>query len=291
MNLKTSLKRSRLANIETLEVRTALDGSGLLACPLEFEDSPLVTEREDGTLRFASLNVGKTTKVLDDREAIIVRDYSITVGQTKELLHGFADSLGTNLFPETLDLRRSAWGSGSGSTSRRFEDFIVEQVESQEPCTGLRFSGPVRFELPGEGGELFTGGFLELDANGRGSLLQGGDIVQVVEDYEIESTLTEASLTVRGEILGEVPFAIQQDLSLRDEFDRSWLPGDDDYAIVDAKAVDVLIGDLDGDGSVDFADFLMLSENFGTESEIGDLDGNGKVAFADFLILAAILKS
>ena len=49
-------------------------------------------------------------------------------------------------------------------------------------------------------------------------------------------------------------------------------------------------GDLDGSGTVDFADFLILSSQFG-QSEvdtalIGDLDRDGAVGFADFLILS-----
>ena len=49
-------------------------------------------------------------------------------------------------------------------------------------------------------------------------------------------------------------------------------------------------GDLDGDGSVAFADFLVLSANFGTEVTShadGDIDCNGTVDFADFLVLSA----
>lgn len=48
-------------------------------------------------------------------------------------------------------------------------------------------------------------------------------------------------------------------------------------------------GDLDLDGDVDFADFLQLSNNFGSTNAVwsdGDLDGDGNVAFADFLILS-----
>jgi hypothetical protein len=290
---RTSPMGRSFAHFETLEVRTALDGSGLCACPIEFEDSQFVTELDDGTLRFASLNVGTTSRsvsepdqILEDDETILVGDYPITVGQTKEFLHGFADTLGTDLFAETLDLRWSTWGTGSGSTSKRFEEFIVEQLEAQQPCTGLQFSGPVRFELPGEGGEFFTGGFLEIDANGRGGILRGGDIVQVVEGYEIEATPLQTTLTVRGELLGEVSFVINNDFTLTDEFDQVWHPDSDEYQIVAPKAVDELLGDLDGDGTVAFADFLMLADNIGKESATGDLDGDGVVAFVDFLILS-----
>jgi len=50
-----------------------------------------------------------------------------------------------------------------------------------------------------------------------------------------------------------------------------------------------LPGDLDCDGVVAFADFLVLSENFGNDvatTADGDLDGDGSVQFPDFLIFA-----
>lgn len=51
-----------------------------------------------------------------------------------------------------------------------------------------------------------------------------------------------------------------------------------------------LPGDADGNGSVNFLDFLLLNESFGKEGSTwqdGDFDGDGIVAFGDFLILAA----
>lgn len=50
-----------------------------------------------------------------------------------------------------------------------------------------------------------------------------------------------------------------------------------------------LAGDLDGDGTVGFADFVILSDSFGQSVEpgtLGDIDGNGTVAFPDFIILS-----
>jgi hypothetical protein len=49
------------------------------------------------------------------------------------------------------------------------------------------------------------------------------------------------------------------------------------------------MGDLDGNGTVEFADFLVLSGNFGSQvssHEEGDIDCNGTVEFADFLVLS-----
>ena len=51
-----------------------------------------------------------------------------------------------------------------------------------------------------------------------------------------------------------------------------------------------LPGDADGDGTVGFTDFLILSNNFGLQAGAtlfdGDFDGNGAVNFSDFLILS-----
>ena len=66
--------------------------------------------------------------------------------------------------------------------------------------------------------------------------------------------------------------------------DTSLSPGD--YVFYDSF---YLPGDADRDGLVTFADFLIVSANFGKEVqkfESGDFDGTGKVDFADFLILS-----
>jgi hypothetical protein len=54
-------------------------------------------------------------------------------------------------------------------------------------------------------------------------------------------------------------------------------------------ALDLMEGDLDGDGEVGFPDFLTLSANFGQAADysIGDIDCSGTVDFADFLVLSA----
>lgn len=48
-------------------------------------------------------------------------------------------------------------------------------------------------------------------------------------------------------------------------------------------------GDLDGNGTVEFADFLVMSANFGSQvadHTLGDIDCNGAVEFADFLVMS-----
>ncbi len=51
-----------------------------------------------------------------------------------------------------------------------------------------------------------------------------------------------------------------------------------------------LPGDLNGDDTIDFSDFLLLSRLFGQEVEAqepADIDGSGTVDFSDFLLLSA----
>ena len=55
-------------------------------------------------------------------------------------------------------------------------------------------------------------------------------------------------------------------------------------------AIGSLPGDADGNGSVEFSDFLVLSATFGESGakySEGDFDCNGEIQFADFLILSA----
>lgn len=69
-----------------------------------------------------------------------------------------------------------------------------------------------------------------------------------------------------------------------------------DFSFGDARGVILfgsrtqLAGDVDGNGEVDFNDFLALANNFGSDDEVtredGDLDEDGTVSFLDFLILA-----
>jgi len=55
------------------------------------------------------------------------------------------------------------------------------------------------------------------------------------------------------------------------------------------SALQLRPGDFDGDGSVEFGDFLVLSKQFGEAGRYvdGDADGNGTVEFGDFLILSS----
>ena len=61
------------------------------------------------------------------------------------------------------------------------------------------------------------------------------------------------------------------------------------YSFIGLFQCVLILGDVNGDGLVDFSDFLILSGNFGKEDvapDSGDLDGDRAVGFGDFLILS-----
>ncbi|MBI2501807.1 MAG: hypothetical protein HYW07_01070, partial [Candidatus Latescibacteria bacterium] len=53
-----------------------------------------------------------------------------------------------------------------------------------------------------------------------------------------------------------------------------------------AQAGDVLPADFDGNGRVDFADFFLFADVFGSVNPLYDLDNSGRVDFADFFLFA-----
>lgn len=100
-----------------------------------------------------------------------------------------------------------------------------------------------------------------------------------------DGTFTEATI---GEATGEIGQVVdinndsRPDIVTSTEEGLVWLEnaGEDPIAIP---------GDLDGDGQVNFPDFLILAANFGREDaspEDGDLTGDSHVDFADFLLFS-----
>ena len=99
-------------------------------------------------------------------------------------------------------------------------------------------------------------------------------------------------------IVGEVAVRASVDV-LSDSFDCN---GDDVLNAGDLACVssvlerDIVLdalgsqpGDLDGNGAIDFADFLIVSTNYGADDATyveGNVDLDGGVGFADFLILS-----
>ncbi len=56
--------------------------------------------------------------------------------------------------------------------------------------------------------------------------------------------------------------------------------------IASDPSASLLPGDFSGDGEVDFSDFFMFADGFGSKDARYDLDGSGEVDFSDFFIFA-----
>ena len=107
------------------------------------------------------------------------------------------------------------------------------------------------------------------------------------------------SAAVGGWVFGIDDVTVSLHDNLVDAFDCS---GDGSLGVLDANcasawsldstlaAANLIKGDADGDGQVQFSDFLILSTHFGGEGQYtdGDFDGNGQVQFADFLLLSSV---
>lgn len=106
------------------------------------------------------------------------------------------------------------------------------------------------------------------------------------------------SETLDVPIYGEVTYKINGNVTAATTdaiFGRAWATPAQGQVHLDPRSATAiaqspLLGDLDANGSVGFADFLILASNFGKQAAgptQGDLDNNGSVDFEDFVILQA----
>jgi hypothetical protein len=111
------------------------------------------------------------------------------------------------------------------------------------------------------GGALFVGGLL----TGAGEILEVG--FEPTRDFAGPTVLELVELTIG-------PSATELQVLN---------PG----ATVVVSGDAFLDGDMNGDDRVDFVDFSIFEQFFGTEESSADFDGNGQVDFRDFFILAS----
>jgi len=102
-------------------------------------------------------------------------------------------------------------------------------------------------------------------------------------DFDSDTTLTSHDLDILTSAI--------RDQSVRPLFDISndGLVNQDDRTYWIQDLAGTVAGDADLDQDVDFADFVLLSNNFasGHEWSTGDFDGNGRTEFSDFLLLSS----
>jgi len=137
-------------------------------------------------------------------------------------------------------------------------------------------SGTSIGHFPAHGAAYVIFGRSALRLDGEGSIRETIDIpVHSEVVYSIRGVLPDG-VTLNGEV--EVTAASEQ-IDLESQTKRATI-----------GTPLTLEGDVDGNGDVNFTDFLILSVNFGRDSALpqhGDLNQDEVVNFADFLILSA----
>ncbi len=161
-----------------------------------------------------------------------------------------------------------------------------------------------------EEGELLTGLFLQdyspadpgfhgISAGPTGIVPIGGDVAQFLGSQHLGSTTANLLDGLGGNPVvgmgfegpigpGTYSYIIQQTGATTTSYTL-------DFRVTGAAVScvipeDGVAGDFDGNGTVEFADFLVLSSNFGAEVDTygeGDVNCDGQVAFDDFLVLSS----
>lgn len=219
--------------------------------------------------------------------ALTYTDSNDLIGVMNELLEDFADSTPKVTFVDPLDQTKDAFLVGADGVTDVLVDnggrfdlsteggaFDSEGV-SQNPNTDL--SDGLHLNFTGDqyyAAHLWHGGLKALISQASGAAVFGrdasnfGDAVHTPvlplhpSDCDADGRVEKADLRCVSNVE-------QLDLLRR--------------------ALDVPLGDLDGDGEVAFSDFLTISTNFGRSLSSyadGNVDLQGGVGFADFLILA-----
>jgi len=121
------------------------------------------------------------------------------------------------------------------------------------------------------------------------SLDLNGATINLIANGDLSGLSGELQLLGADSISGELTVNVPEGLAV----DTSRLASEGVLVFGDGPVCDPGTGaDINGDGSVGFPDFLILSANFGetglsgASHELGDLDCSGDVAFADFLALS-----
>lgn len=124
------------------------------------------------------------------------------------------------------------------------------------------------------------------DGDNTSEFLEGSDTVANV--YENGAKLNDEDLTFPVPVPGGAT-SVSFQFEMFDAGNDWWWAIDNVELLVDGAASSCPLGDIDGDCSVSFLDFLILAQNFGNDvpaGTLGDLDNNGDVSFLDFLALA-----
>lgn len=173
----------------------------------------------------------------------------------------------------TTDDGRAMWSSdGTADGTRRLADLDSTATRGSSRFLGLNDELLFRF-IPAARSRVYR-----TDGTPEGTAELAASIDVVIDDFTFYGQESIISL-------GDGALLIASDGVRGNEL---WRYSPDSNGSEDPIGPDAARADLDGDGTVGFTDFLMLSADFGREDEelASDLNMDGEVDFDDYLLLA-----
>lgn len=268
----------------------------------------------DGEINFRRETTNGTSGLIAARDGILRFDSGLTNNGKLGFSTGESDVFGvvTNSATGTVQV-------GGDGTATFYDDFANAGTLSVEPKASAVFLGDVL--IAGEGAVALAGLAVDQMEEGvptRADPLTVAGQLSVSGALELQPSRDPLDLTepvTRGEsttvnlitadtltgTFGRVIYdfaALNADIaapdggfrSLDDSGGRLGMFRSVTYSetSVDLTSYLAIEGDANGDGNVDFSDFLTLSANFDQTGDwlSGDFDGDGAVLFSDFLVLA-----
>ena len=248
-------------------------------------------------------NATRVTEFNPSGSTIVLGNQSISLGQLYS--PSAPDAIGETV-PEDLSFQYTSPNGKSLVGDVEYSGALNNVVMTIDPATG---SASIQNQSPffdiAIDAYTITSADGNLDTEGWSSLAGQGVTGWDAADNVTEFRLTEFNPTSQSDLAGGgavldlgTPFDPSTEIDLND-LSFQYLPVGGEVAeglIVFGELAagcfipdGVIPGDLDGDGGVQFLDFLIFAGNFGQEVstyEEGDINCNGTVDFLDFLVLA-----
>ena len=195
---------------------------------------------------------------------------------------GSAGDINADGFDDVFVGQFHLFGSiGFAEASTNFQTLTTSEAHVGEP---LRNVGD--FNGDGINDYLVDEAFLQFGQEIVNSNEGTGDIDEVVDLAPLE----RLAYRITGVVSADAqPGPMQSSLAATVGLLRTDVQPINNSTTVQTTVHRELLGDVDGNRVVDFADFLILSANFGKRGAVpadGDIDGNATVDFADFLVLS-----
>lgn len=248
-------------------------------------DAPRVAGREYG-LWFSDGTVEGTRMISEEAIPPIPLSDSVSILLDSEEIWATDGTLANNvLLASSARGQIEMLGANNGQLFFWIERDLWVTDGTKEGTKNLGDVGRDHFDGPVEDYFTFANGNLYVSGGGHDNSTQlwrsDGTVAGTMQVTDIAVGKSGTVLKYMTEVDGHVYFRADDGFY-----------GDELWRIATQEDVaETLPGDANSDDVVDFADFLILSKNFGRQDDVtfadGDFDADGRVAFSDFLLLSA----